>query len=428
MTPPFLRARGLVSVLAIVAIGALTLIALELRPQDRVPAAPTAVVAAAPESIVVAPTQRFDTLRAGETLSALLGRAGLQSHDAIGVLRAARALDMRRLPAGMTVTYSTAPADSAPSEVVFQLAIDRMLHIRRAPDGWESEEVRIPWTTDTVVIEGEITSTLYEAVALAGEAFPEQARPELAWEIADIYEYRVDMSRDLQVGDRFRVLTERRHGPAGAVRVGDILAARFETSGRQIEAIRYVKEGGTRARYYDAEGKSLHTGFLRAPLAFRRISSVFGMRKHPIRGTWRAHKGTDYAANSGTPVRSVGDGVVIHAGWRGGYGNTIEVRHPNGFVTRYGHLRGFARKVRRGTRVEIGQTVGYVGATGLATGPHLHFEVLVNGVQRDPRKALASKSGEPIPKADRDAFESLRAQMIAAMDGSPTEVRILAMR
>ena len=358
----------------------------------------------------------------------MLGRGGLSVADARGVLAAASVIDMRRLPVGMPVTYTAPAVDSLPTEVVFQLAIDRILHVRRAAEGWASEEVRIPWTVDTIVVEGEITSSLYEAVAQAGSVLPERARAELAWSLADIYEYRVDMSRDLRVGDRFRVLTERSVGPGGATRVGNILAARFVASGREIEAVRYAREGASRARYYDAEGKSLHTGFLRAPLAFRRISSVFGMRKHPIRGTWRAHKGTDYAASSGTPVRSVGDGIVIHRGWRGGYGNTIEVRHPNGYVTRYGHLRGFARGIRVGSRIAISETVGYVGMTGLATGPHLHFEVLVNGVQRDPRKALAARSAEPIPAADREAFESLRAQLVAVMDSGHTDVTQLAMR
>ena len=425
MRPSHPRARGLKGALAIAAVATLTLLAFELRPGSPAPVPPSE--AAVPESAVVTMAQRFDTLQAGETLSGLLGRAGLTVPDAAGVLAAASGIDMRRLPVGMPVTYTTASVDSVPSEVVFQLAIDHMLHVRRAADGWSSEEVRIPWTTDTVVVEGEITSSLYVAMTQAAAAFPERARAELAWSLADIYEYRVDMSRDLRVGDRFRVLAERSAGPGGAVRVGNILAARFVTSGKEIEAVRYLKDGEKRARYYDAEGKSLHTGFLRAPLAFRRISSVFGMRKHPIRGTWRAHTGTDYAAKSGTPVRSVGDGAVIYAGWRGGYGNTVEVRHPNGFVTRYAHLSRFARGVRRGARVSISETVGFVGMTGLATGPHLHFEVLVNGAQRDPRKALAAKSAEPIPAGDRVAFEAIRAQLVATMDGS-ADSQTLAMR
>ena len=168
----------------------------------------------------------------------------------------------------------------------------------------------------------------------------------------------------------------------------------------------------------------MRAAFLRAPLEFRRISSVFGMRKHPILGVWRRHAGTDYAASQGTPIRSVGDGVVIFAGRKGGYGNAIEVRHPNGFVTRYGHLRSFAKVARRGARVSIGQTIGFVGMTGLATAPHLHFEVLVGGVQRNPRVALAMKGGEPLPASERDAFARERGELIALLERGVAPTRL----
>ncbi|MHB0948441.1 MAG: M23 family metallopeptidase, partial [Gemmatimonadaceae bacterium] len=155
-----------------------------------------------------------------------------------------------------------------------------------------------------------------------------------------------------------------------------------------------------------------------APLEFRRISSVFGFRVHPILRVRKKHQGTDYAAASGTPVRAIGDGIVIRAGWGNGYGNVLEIRHRNGFVTRYGHLRGFAKGVRSGARVTIGQKVAFVGTTGLSTAPHLHFEVLVGGVQRDPRLALreASRGGEPVPRSERAAFEAVRSQLFAALD------------
>src|SRR5687768_17836517 len=132
------------------------------------------------------------------------------------------------------------------------------------------------------------------------------------------------------------------------------------------------------------------------------------MRRHPILGTMRRHQGIDYAASSGTPVRAIGDGVVLFAGRKGGYGNVLEIRHRNGFVSRYGHLRGFAKSVRRGSRVGIAQTIGFVGMTGLATAPHLHFEVLVGGVQRNPRVALAMKGGEPLPSSERASFAQAR--------------------
>jgi murein DD-endopeptidase MepM/ murein hydrolase activator NlpD len=230
-----------------------------------------------------------------------------------------------------------------------------------------------------------------------------------------VYEYRVDMSKDLQVGDRFRVLAERSVSPAGATRAGRLLAASLTLSGQEHEAIRF--ERGGRGEFYDANGKSLRAAFLRAPLEFRRISSSFGFRRHPILGDLRKHKGTDYAASSGTPVRAIGEGVVQRAGWGGGYGNVLEIRHPNGYVSRYAHLRGFARGIRKGTRVGIGQQVAYVGSTGLSTAPHLHFEVLVGGVHRDPRIALRDKAGFPIAARERGAFGALRSRLLAAMDG-----------
>jgi murein DD-endopeptidase MepM/ murein hydrolase activator NlpD len=237
--------------------------------------------------------------------------------------------------------------------------------------------------------------------------------------VADIFDWRIDMSRDLQRGDRFSVLVERKRGPEGTVKIGRILAAVFANGGSTIQAVRFER-AGDRARYYDQNGRSLEANFLSAPLSFRRISSVFGLRKHPILGIWRQHTGTDYAAEAGTPVRAIGDGVVIAAGVRGGYGNAIDVRHANGFVSRYGHLRAFARGVRAGTRVSMGQTIGFVGMTGLATAPHLHFEILVGGVQRNPRSALSRTGGQPLPDADRARFETFKTRYLGLLSGTPS--------
>jgi murein DD-endopeptidase MepM/ murein hydrolase activator NlpD len=185
-------------------------------------------------------------------------------------------------------------------------------------------------------------------------------------------------------------------------------------SGATTETVRFEESDG-RAAYFDATGRSMRAAFLRAPLAFRRISSVFGLRKHPILGIWRRHEGTDYVANAGTPVRTIGDGVVTFAGVRGGYGNMIEVRHRSGLVSRYGHLRGFATGVRAGRTVTIGQTIGFVGMTGLATGPHLHFELLVDGTQRDPSVALKKSTGVPLAPADRPRFDTQLSTLLASL-------------
>jgi murein DD-endopeptidase MepM/ murein hydrolase activator NlpD len=268
---------------------------------------------------------------------------------------------------------------------------------------------------DTVTVSGVIHSNLYSALDHSQAAdLPREARAELAYSLADIFEYRVDMSRDLQDGDKFHVLLERLQKPNGAILINKILGARLALSGTEIDAILF-KGSGSSGEYFDGTGKSLRAAFLRAPVAFRRISSIFGGRRHPILGTWRQHKGTDYAAAMGTPVRSIGDGVVIFAGRKGGYGNVIDIRHRNGFVSRYGHLRGFARGIHRGARVAIGSTIGFVGMTGLATGPHLHFEILVGGVQRDPKVALRMKGGFPIASSERGQFDRLKTQTLAPL-------------
>jgi murein DD-endopeptidase MepM/ murein hydrolase activator NlpD len=200
------------------------------------------------------------------------------------------------------------------------------------------------------------------------------------------------------------------------MRAGKVIGVQYASGSTRVQAIHHAGKSGERGRYFDQDGKSMQSMFLRAPLEFRRISSVFGMRRHPILGVRRKHAGTDYAASSGTPVRSIGDGVVVRAGRMGGYGNAIDVRHPNGFVSRYAHLRAFAKGIRAGARVSIAQTIGYVGMTGLASGPHLHFEVLVRGAQQNPRTVLQSRSGTPIPAAERAAFDSTRAFVLAQLE------------
>ena len=280
--------------------------------------------------------------------------------------------------------------------------------------------------TDTVLVAGRIATNLYASLdSCAATTLPLHARWKLAWSVADILEYRVDMSRDLRVGDTFRVLVEREFNPADGFHTGPVLAVIFVESRDTLTAVRFrtaeaSATGSVASEYFDVHGRSLRAAFLRAPVEFRRISSGFGMRMHPILKVWRAHKGTDYVAPAGTPVRAIGDGTVVFAGQKGGYGNVIDLRHHNGYITRYGHLSRFAPGIRRGTRVTIGKTIAYVGMTGLATAPHLHFEVLVDGVQHDPRVALRDRgSGEPVPPARRPEFDALAQRSMAALRTGP---------
>ncbi len=365
-----------------------------------------------------------DTLGRGESLVAVLGRRGLSDADAAAAVNSIGGLvDDRRIPAGMEVVVRGDTADPRADEILFNLSPERVLHVERLGDAWTAREEDVPWTMDTLVVRGVVHANLYDALDEGGTPFLSRtARAELAWGLADIYEYRVDMSRELQVGDSVRVVFERSTNPAGLNRIGNILAAGLERAGRELQAYRFVNTDG-KAEFFDENAKSLRASFLRAPLSFRRISSVFGLRKHPILGIWRAHKGTDYSAVAGTPVRSIGDGVVIFAGRKGGYGNAIDVRHRNGFVSRYGHLRAFAAGVRAGRAVSQGETIGYVGATGLATAPHLHFEVLVRGVQRDPRSALRQSAAVALSGAEKARFAGVQRVGLTALDQMPGVLR-----
>jgi murein DD-endopeptidase MepM/ murein hydrolase activator NlpD len=361
--------------------------------------------------------ERVDSVARGETIGKVLERGGVSGPHMIQALNAAtstKALNPKNVRSGMRISFGALPEDSVPRQVSFHVAIDRVLRIVRGDSGWTARVDSIPWTTDTLVVRGEITNNLYAGIDAAPTNLTAESRRELAWSVADIFEFRIDMNRDVQEGDAFTILVERRSLPTGVMRLGNVLAATFTNGGSTIEAIRHQVNGIP--KYYDQHGKSLAANFLLAPLEFRRISSNFGGRRHPVLGIFRRHQGTDYAAGSGTQVRAIGDGMVITAGVRGGYGNVIDVRHSNGIVTRYGHLRGFAKGVRSGTRVAMGQTIGYVGQTGLATGPHLHFEVLVNGVAKNPRTALQAKAGPPLPATMRSEFDALRLRYLALID------------
>jgi murein DD-endopeptidase MepM/ murein hydrolase activator NlpD len=265
------------------------------------------------------------------------------------------------------------------------------------------------WRSETIRLEGDIEQSLYLAL---DEQVPDSSldageRVRLAWDLADTYMWQVDFTRDIREGDAYQVLIERMVSEEGEVRFGRILAADLKIAGKALPAYRFKDSKGVES-FYDEAGNSLKRAFLRAPLQFRRISSSFSRsRFHPVLNRYRSHQGTDYSADPGTPVMAAGNGTVLRAGRAGGYGNLIELSHTNGVTTRYGHLRGFAKGIRGGTRVSQGQVIGYVGSTGLATGPHLHSEFRVNGVARDSRR-IDMAAGEPVSRADRAAFEGAR--------------------
>lgn len=353
------------------------------------------------------PVARRDTIRKGEGVVPALVRAGLPIGVATEVLDAAetKATARRDIPFSLFSDSIDAPV----REVEFQIADDRSIRvIRLGENEWRATERRELWRVDTVAIRAAYAGTLVESMRTAGRgALGVRGRTEMAYSLAEAFEYKLDVGRDLVRGDSVVAVVERRRTAFGAEQVGPLIAGSiFHEAAWQV-AIRFTTPRGT-AEYYDVDGRPMRTTFLAAPLEYRRMSSAFGMRLHPILGIFRRHPGIDFAAPTGTPIRAVGDGAVIKAGFGGGYGRMIEIRHRDGMITRYGHLRGFAMGVREGLVVGQGQVIGFVGSTGLSTGPHLHFETLVNGVSTDPNRTLRNASGVLLTGDSRQSFAQLR--------------------
>jgi murein DD-endopeptidase MepM/ murein hydrolase activator NlpD len=374
------------------------------------------------------PVARRDTIRRGEGVVAVLMRAGLDHQTAVSVLTAAetRATARRDIPVSLFGDSVNAPI----REVELQIADDRSIRVMRIGDtSWTATQRHEVWRTDTIAIRGPVTGSLVASLRAAGRGIVSiRGRLDAAYALAEAFEYKLDVGRDLQDGDSVLAVVERRRTAFGAEEIGALLAGALFHDRAWMRAVRFANGAGV-VGYYDQTGRPLKTTFLAAPLEFRRMSSAFGFRVHPILGTVRRHAGIDYAATSGTPVRAVGDGAVIKAGYGGGFGNMIELRHRDGIITRYGHLRGFAMGIREGEVVMQGQVIGYVGSTGLSTGPHLHFETLVNGASTEPTRTLRNASAVELSGPSLDAFARARDAVASqlgiarAVVAAPTRAR-----
>lgn len=286
---------------------------------------------------------------------------------------------------------------------------EQTLKVARDADGLKADVLQDPLEGRTRTIRGTIDRSLFEAVTAAG------AHDQTAVNLADIFQWDIDFVLDIQPGDSFAVTYRELYQNGTYVKDGPLLAATFVNEGRRYAAVRYVGPDGV-ARYYTPDGRNVHKAFLRAPLEFSRVSSKFNSaRRHPILNLIRAHKGTDYAAPVGTPVRAAGDGRVRYAGPRGGYGNVVEIEHTRSIVTVYGHLSKFAKGTRAGAHVAQGQVIAYVGMTGLATGPHLHYEYRVNGAFKNPQ-TVPLPDAAPIDAQLRDDFLARSAPLLAALE------------
>jgi murein DD-endopeptidase MepM/ murein hydrolase activator NlpD len=368
-------------------------------------------IAIRPAEHVLSVPERFvreERFQAGDTVAGLLARLGVAEDDAQPLLRLK---ELRRLRPGSTVTAEVGPAGEL-ARLEFLGARDLMSVIVRHENGFRASEERASLQTHFAMKSGVIRSSLFAAADAA--AVPDS----VAIQLADVFGGDIDFHRDLRKGDRFSVIYELQTLQGRPVRAGRVLAAEFRNQGRIHRAVWFggadadVKKGGG---YYAADGKNLRKAFLRSPLEFSRVSSGFGMRRHPFLQSWRAHSGVDYAAPAGTRVRAVGYGVVEFAGRQGGYGNVVMVRHPSNVTTLYAHLNAFGRGLRKGTRIAQGDTLGTVGQTGWATGPHLHYEFRVAGQARNPL-AVALPAAQPVAAHEMGAFRVQAEPLNARLD------------
>jgi len=361
---------------------------------------PPAVVAAVPFPLTVLRGTIAADSSLAETLSEHLSPATIH-----GLVQAARPThDLARVNPGRPFGLAF-DADGVLAAFTYGIDMLRTLRVVRQHDDWRAEIVTRSPDVGVHVVTGVIRSSLFEAVTGSGEA------DQLALDLAEIFAWDVDFNTELRRGDTFQVAVERRSLDGRFIGYGSILAAELLRGERRLRAVRF--EGTARGGYYAPDGTPLRKAFLRSPLRFTRISSGYSHRRlHPILKRRRPHLGIDYAAPTGTPVHAAADGVVRSAGWQGGFGKAVRLRHANGFETLYGHLSRIL--VRRGQRVSQGAPIGRVGATGLATGPHLDYRMTRNGRSVNPLRVQLPPA-EPIPTEDRLAFDRVRRARLALL-------------
>lgn len=363
---------------------------------------------------------REERIARGDNLASLLTRLGVGEEDSRQFLEAAReSRALGRLVPGRSVLGRVT---STGQLLLFRylLSDQTLITVSRAGNTFRVGEESVALESRPVLRSGEIVSSLFGATDAA------DVPDSIASEMAEVFSGDIDFHKDLRRGDHFSLIYESFYYQGQMVKTGRLLAAEFTNQGKRFQAV-YFKDPNGRESYFTPEGQSLKRAFLKSPMPFNRISSGFTQaRLHPVLKVWRAHKGIDYAAPTGTPVRAVADALVDFAGRQGGYGNLVLLKHKSPYSTAYGHLSRFAKGVKRGARVTQGQVIGYVGSTGLASGPHLHYEFRVNNQQQNPL-ALKLPSSYPLDGRYRAQFaatakplamqlELLRGTNLATLD------------
>ena len=355
------------------------------------------------------PDHREVIVAKGDTLSTLFEKVGLPSTSVHEILASDKqAKQFTQLQRGQKLEFELNP-DGQLTNLHTKLSDLESITLTKNDKGYVFNRVTAKPTVRSAYVHGVINSSLSQSAARAGLSHS------LTMDMASVFGYDIDFAQDIRQGDEFDIIYEQKVVNGKSVGNGPILSARFTNRGKTYTAVRYTNKQGN-SSYYTADGNSMRKAFIRTPVDFARISSKFSAgRKHPILNKIRAHKGVDYAAPRGTPIKAAGDGKVLLAGRRGGYGNTVIIQHGNTYRTLYGHMQGFAKGVKTGGTVKQGQVIGYIGTTGLSTGPHLHYEFQVNGVHVDP---LGQKlpMADPIAKAERARFLAQSQPLMARMD------------
>jgi len=351
---------------------------------------------------------RTITVKSGQTLSTLFEDEGLAPEDWMAILKlSGDALRLKRLKAGETLRLRKNGDQLA--EILYAYDERHTLQVRREDGRLEALTLEATLERRPVHATGVIASSLFAAGLNAGLSNT------LIMQMADIFGYDVDFALDLRSGDRFTVIYEQLFKDGKKLRDGDILAAEFVNEGKAYRAVRFAAPDGSSA-YYSPQGQSLRKAFLRTPLDFARITSGFSLaRWHPVLNRIRAHKGVDYAAGTGTPIKSAGDGRIAFKGVKGGYGRVIVVKHGASVETLYAHMSSYRSGLGIGSRVRQGQVIGYVGMSGLATGPHLHYEFRVNGIHKNPAKVTLPRAN-PLPRTLMTQFQVSTAPLLAQLD------------
>lgn len=342
-------------------------------------------------------------IQRGDTIGSILHRLQIDDAAAVNFLRSTKdTKTLYQLVPGRSVRAKTT-ASGALIALRYIAADSTQLTVDRIGDAFKADEQVVPLDTRIIMKSGEISSSLFGATDAAG--VPDA----ISTQMAEVFSSDIDFHLDIRKGDRFSVVYEMLYSPNGEpIKAGRVLATQFINQGKTYQAV-YFKDREGREGYFTPEGNNLRKAFLRSPLEFSRITSGFtNARFHPILKTWRAHKGVDYGAPTGTRIRATADGTVAVAGKHSGYGNLIVIQHKGNFSTAYGHLSAFAKGLRRGARVHQGDVIGYVGSTGMATGPHLHYEFRVAGVQRNPLTIPMPQSFPIAAQYKNDFFAAAR--------------------